>query len=48
MVVFQIFHVQFLFLTYTDEMYRKPEDKVTLPSIPVYPVSYEDASRFLE
>jgi len=31
-----------------DEMYRKPGDKVTLPRIPVYPVSYEDASRFLE
>lgn len=31
-----------------DDIYRMPEDKLHLPSIPVYPVSYEDAAHFLQ
>ncbi|XP_078349184.1 putative N-acetylated-alpha-linked acidic dipeptidase isoform X2 [Oculina patagonica] len=31
-----------------DDIYRMPQDKLNLPSIPVYPVSYEDAAHFLK
>jgi len=33
---------------FSDDIYRMPEDKLHLPSIPVYPVSYEDAAHFLK